>query len=197
MDSTRTLRVLAGIAVVVVAFALAISSGAGSTQDTNDEGPTGSGATLQDALQAHADGDLDRAEALYRQVLADAPDDRFAHYNLGLIAQTRGELVEAAAEYEAALESDPDFAQALFNLAIVRTGACEEHQAIQLYKHLIDVDPENAAAHLNLGFLLTERGRAARGQHELEEAVRLDPSLAERIEAEPPAGATGATGAED
>jgi hypothetical protein len=43
------------------------------------------------------------------------------------------------------------------------------------------VDPSHAAAHLNLGFLLIEQGHERRGQKELEEAVRLDPSLEDRI----------------
>ena len=186
-------RVLAGIAVVAVAFALAMCSGSGSS---NDDGPTGSDATLQEALRAHASGDLEAAEELYREVLAESPDDKYAHYNLGVIAQERDEVDEAVAEYDAALETDPDFVPALFNLAIVRTAQGEDREATQLYKRLLEIEPDNAAAHLNLGFLLIDRGREDRGQHELDEAVRLDPSLAERIEAEPAAGATGTTGAE-
>ena len=187
-------RVLAGIGIVLVAFALAMWSG---TDPSDDDGPTGAEATLQDALRAHADGDLEAAETLYRQVLAGAPENKYAHYNLGVIAQTREDVEHAVAEYEAALETDPDFVPALFNLATVRTAQGDDREATHLYKHLIEIDPENAPAHLNLGFLLVDRGRAERGQRELDEAVRLDPSLAERLDAQPAAGATGDTGGQD
>ena len=152
-------------------------------------------ATLREALTAHADGDLDKAEELYRETLRLDPQNKFAYYNLGVIAQTQGDSERAISSYRDAIDIDPDFVPALFNLAILATETGDAHDAVGLYSHIVEVAPDDANAHLNLGFLLIDQGRAERGQRELDEAVRLDPSLAERIT--PQTGATGpvATGA--
>jgi tetratricopeptide (TPR) repeat protein len=150
---------------------------------SDDTEPQGGepGPTLQEALQAHADGDLDAAADLYKQVLVLDPENKFAYYNLGLIHQTEGRLGAAAEQYQLALGIDPAFGPALFNLATVRTeeGAAEE--AIDVYRQALEVNADNAAAHLNLGFLLVDNGERNEGKAELAIAVQLDPTLESRI----------------
>ena len=156
---------------------------------------------LQEALQLHADGDLEGAEDAYLRVIQLDPQNKFAYYNLGLISQTRGDLVGAESSYRTAITIDPDFTTALFNLAILRTDAGSAEEAIDLYKHIIEVTPADvadgqtkrllAATHLNLGFLLIDQGDETRGQAELDEAVRLDPSLEDRIGSGVTAGSSG------
>lgn len=136
---------------------------------------------LNEALQLHAKGDLDGAEDAYLRVIQLDPQNKFAYYNLGLISQTRGDPVAAESNYGTAITIDPDFVPALFNLAILRTDSGSAKEAIDLYEHVIEVQPDNASAHLNLGFLLIDQGDETRGQAELDEAVRLDPSLEDRI----------------
>ena len=150
--------------------------------------PTGANATLAAALRAHADGHLDEASGLYHRVLILEPQNKFAYYNLGLIAQTRGLVQDAEEAYEQTLAIDPRFEPALFNLAIVRTGLGKIRSAMDLYRQAITVDPNDARAHLNLGFLLLQSGRRVPGGHEFTVAVDLDPSLASRIPADVPLG---------
>ena len=38
-------------------------------------------------------------------------------------------------------------------------------------------DPQNALAHANLGLLMAQQGLTAAAERELEEALRLDPTL--------------------
>jgi tetratricopeptide (TPR) repeat protein len=146
---------------------------------------------LQDGLDAHAEGDLEAAENIYLEVIRLDPQNKFAYYNLGVIEHGRGELGEAAARYRTALSIDPDFVSALFNLAIARTELGETNEAIELYERIIEIEPENAPAHLNLGFVLIDAGSKARGRRELQEAVRLDPSLEDRVEPEASPSPTG------
>lgn len=150
---------------------------------SSDPEPQGDevGAVLRQALQAHADGDLDQAADLYRQVLVLDPENRFAYYNLGLIHQTEGRLGAAAEQYEQALGVDPAFGPALFNLATVRTEQGDTGEAIDLYRQVLEGNPEHAGAHLNLGFLLVDTGHRKDGKAELAIAVQLDPSLESRI----------------
>jgi tetratricopeptide (TPR) repeat protein len=144
---------------------------------------------LNHALQLHAQGDLAEAKDEYLRVLQLDPENKYAYYNLGLISQTQGDVVSAESSYRTTIAIDPDFVPALFNLAILRTDAGAKREAMDLYRHIIEVTPQSdeelrsqlAAAHLNLGFLLLDTGEDAEGQAELDEAVRLDPSLADRI----------------
>lgn len=64
---------------------------------------------------------------------------------------------------------------------IIRSAAGDGAEAIELYQHAVEVEPSNASAHLNLGFLLIEAGDKKAGQAELDTAVQLDPTLADRI----------------
>jgi len=146
---------------------------------------------LQEALQLHAQGDLEGAKDAYLRVIQLDPQNKFAYYNLGLISQTRGDTVGAESSYRTAITIDPDFVPALFNLAILRTDAGSAEEAIDLYEHIIEVDAANASAHLNLGFLLIDQGDENRGQAELDEAVTLDPSLEGRIGSGSSAGSSG------
>ena len=160
-------RVVLLACVLVFAFAAC-------TKDT-----TGTNSTLSQALKAHAAGNTTEATKLYRQVLVTDPGNKYAWYNLGLIAQTTGDIGQADTDYGRALLTDPRFVSALFNLAILRTSEKRTKEAITLYQKILQVDPKNASAHLNLGFLLG--ANTAAGQAELAEAVRLDSSLSKRI----------------
>jgi len=174
MRAMRLRRSFYAIAIVLIV------SGGGCGSEADDP--------LQGALTAHADGDLDGAARLYREVLEDEPANKYAHYNLGLIHQSKGDEDEAVTAYGKALEADPNFVPALFNLAVARSDTAPS-EAIDLYRAIISLQPSYAAAHLNLGFLLKEGGKEAEGQKELDKAVELDPSLSGRIPASPrPAG---------
>lgn len=135
--------------------------------------------SLEEGLKAHAEGRLDDATKAYRQVLVHDSANKFAYYNLGLIDQTNERQASAETNYRRALEFDPNFAEAMFNLAILVTTKDSE-EAKSLYEKLLAGNPDYANGHLNLGFLLLSMGRTAEGNAELDKAVALDPSLAER-----------------
>jgi len=166
-------------------------------QAANDTDPS---ATLEAALQAHGEGDLESATKLYEEVITEDPENKFAWYNLGLIRHTQDQVDLAEDGYRKALAIDPDFVPALFNLAILQAASGRVDDAVASYRRVISLQPEYAGAHLNLGFLLIDSGDVAQGKAELRRAVALDPSLESRIPTElaeevaPPAGgATTAT----
>lgn len=174
--------------VILLVFAMAGCDGDGEGEgERADE-------ILQLGLEAQAAGDLATAEDAYLRVIQLDPQNKFAYYNLGVIDQGQGDLQGAERHYRTTLGLDPDFVPALFNLAILRTEAGFADEAVNLYEHLIEVTPLEtaspedirlvAAAHLNLGFLLIEQGHERRGQKELAEAIRLDPTLESRIDPE-------------
>jgi tetratricopeptide (TPR) repeat protein len=187
----RLVALVLGVVLIVAGIAWAVTRGSASEQEQAQE-------ALSEGLDAHARGDLEAAEEAYLRTIELDPQNKFAYYNLGVIKQGRDDLAGAESEYRSAVAIDPDFVPALFNLAILRTQAGQEAEAVGLYEHIIEVDPQHAAAHLNLGFLLIERGDEERGRDELDEAVRLDPGLEDRIDPglfeDEPVGETGGEG---
>lgn len=138
---------------------------------------------LDEGLTAHVEDRLVDAADAYQEVLLLDPTNKFALYNLGLIAHTQGRAEEAEASYRLAIATDPAYEPALFNLAILRYDAGDYREATDLYRLVLSVNPNNAKGHLNLGFALKALGLDAEGSRELAEAVALDPSLRDNIEA--------------
>lgn len=187
---TRPARALRARALpllaVVLAFGL-LGAACGESKPPNVD------AQVEEGLEAHAAGDIERAVKIYNAVLAKQPANKYALYNLGLIDQNAGRLKEAIARYRAALVADPDFEPALFNLAIALTPG-DPQQAETLYRRIIELNPNHASAHLNLGFLLKSMGKEAEGQQEIDIAVTLDPAL--ESNARPAGEDSGSNGAE-
>ncbi|HEV8654912.1 MAG TPA: tetratricopeptide repeat protein [Candidatus Limnocylindria bacterium] len=132
---------------------------------------------LSRGLQAHAAGKLDEATAAYFETLAKDPKNKFAFYNLGVIAQGQKRAAAAEAYYRLAIEQDAQMGSAIFNLAILRAQAGANQEAVDLYRRVIAIDPNYAAAHFNLGLLLRLLGQNAEAQTELTKAQQLDAKL--------------------
>ena len=137
---------------------------------------------LNAGLRAEVLGDYDLAEAKFRQLLKINPRNKFAHYNLGYIAQTQDrDSTEAAKEYGAALKTDPEYGPALYNLAILKTANGDEAGAIVLYKRAADANPSDENTQLNLGFLLYKTGDKAGADEAFRKAIALNPAIKWRI----------------
>lgn len=132
---------------------------------------------LSKALQAHTAGKLDEAATAYFETLAKDPKNKFAFYNLGVIAQAQNRPAAAESYYRLALEQDARMGSALFNLAILRANAAANQEAADLYRRVIAIDPNYAAAHFNLGLVLRLLGQNAEAQLELAKAQQLDAKL--------------------
>jgi tetratricopeptide (TPR) repeat protein len=171
-------RFVASMAVTALIFTF---TGCGDDKPAEEQAAE----KLDEALAAHAEGRIDEATEVYREVLDDDPTNQWAYYNLGLIDQQAGRAVQAEENYRKALQADPNFASALFNLAILRSEAAPD-EAENLYRRVIEIQPDNASAHLNLGFLLLGQGDEQDGRRELRTAVALDPSLESRVPSEDP-----------
>lgn len=68
-------------------------------------------------------GKLERARRWTEDLIAKAPDNADAHYNLGLIAQRSNRYNEARSAYLAALRHHPKHADARFNLVVLTANA--------------------------------------------------------------------------
>ena len=95
------------------------------------------------------EADPERAEASYRQVIAQAPQHADAHINLGRILHERGELTSAEEHYRCALAIRPSDPTASFNLGVVLEDGGHHAEALEAYQRAIANDARNADAHYN------------------------------------------------
>jgi len=132
---------------------------------------------LTKALALHGAGKLDEAIAIYQTILTTDAKNKFALYNLGLIAQTREQYDEAIVRYTAALAVDPTYAPALYNGGLAYASKGDRKNAIALLQKAVALDPKNAAALFNLGTVLVADGQTDAGTTYLTQAFALDPTL--------------------
>ncbi len=178
-------RVIAALVVVLLLVVVFAFVGRGKTSATKQAAKT-----LQEGVAALRAGNLDLAVKDFTDVTKKDKHNKFAYYNLGLIAQDKGDKATAETNYRLALSIDPKFAAALYNLGIVRTALGDRTGAVALYRQAIAAAPNDPAPHFNLGIALRDLGRAADGNAEIAKAVALDPSLAARA----PKGSIGPLG---
>jgi len=140
---------------------------------------------LQEGLAQQRAGNMDAAAEQYQSVLDVRPGDKYANYNLGVIEQADGRVALAEGYYRAAIDTDANFVPALFNLAILRTQAGATQEAIDLYLQVIEIQPDYAAAHFNLGILYRDAGKSDLADKYINQALALDPTLADRLDTQP------------
>lgn len=169
----------------VVALLLTLTTAACSGDDAEKDADAKASAAavagdvlVQKGLQQLRDGDTAGAQATFEKVLTVNPDNKYAHFNLGVIAQQAGDDETAMAAYDAALDADEAFAPALYNKAIL-TEPSDLEAAVALYKRTVAADPKLAAAYMRLGFALVHLGRKDEGAKYLGKGVSLDPSMAD------------------
>ena len=182
---TITPRWTVGLLCVLALGACSSSSKGGSGAGTPSTAVGNQASSLLNkALQEEVSGNVAQAKTDFTEVVRLDPNNKFAHYNLGLIAQRAANNSEAESEYRQTLTIDPKYPDALYNLAILRANAGAGSEAIDLYRRVIAADAKFAAAHFNLGLLLRGAGKTADGNAEVQTAVKLDPSLAARAKAQ-------------
>ena len=123
-------------------------------------------------------GDLDGAEARFREAVAAAPDYPRASLNLGNALQKQGRLEEAAGAYEAALALDARYAGAHFNLGKVLLALARGDEAAERFERTLALDPAMADAAVMLGAVAESRGDLEGARTALERALRIAPGHA-------------------
>jgi tetratricopeptide (TPR) repeat protein len=131
--------------------------------------------TFQTAFQLHQSGQLDRAEALYRQTLAKAPDSSDAIQLLGVVCLQRGKLREGEALIRQAIALRPDTPDYYRNLAEALTQSKQWGQAIACFRQIVALEPNDHPAFFRLGVLLAQHEQLGLGVDALRAAVALQP----------------------
>ena len=130
------------------------------------------------ALDYQRAGDLERAIAEYRALLAQDDASVEVHDNLGLLYADRGQIDEAIKHFRRAIELDPSSIKAHNNLGVALMRAGELNGAAAEFRIALENDSRNVEPLVNLALVQKAAGRSAEAQALLQRAVRLAPSNA-------------------
>jgi protein O-GlcNAc transferase len=132
-------------------------------------------ATFQAATQWHQSGELQQAEAAYRQVLSLQPDQPDALHLLGILYYQTGRLEEAVALISQAIQIKPGQAAFHSNLGAVLQALDRLEEAITHYTQAVAFQPDHLQALFNLGLCHFQLGQYDQAEPYYQQALALQP----------------------
>ena len=120
-------------------------------------------------------GQYAQAEEIYRQILAEDPDDARATHFLGMCLFRAGRPDEAMAALRRSVELAPSNDTFWLNFGIVFIQSNQPGEAETALRHALSAKPDSAAAHNYLGIALLRAGRYEEAVASFERALALNP----------------------
>ncbi len=131
------------------------------------------------AIAMQRQGQLDAAEALYRQILRRNPRQVDALHFLGVLAAQQHDNDGAVELIRRALELNPRYADAHNNLGNVLAAMERFDESAAAYRQAIELVPGNLGARCNLGVMLRRSGQFEEAVAACQQALALDRRLPE------------------
>lgn len=136
---------------------------------------------LKQAISVHRHGQLDQAEAIYKEILLSQPLHFQVLQLLGTIAAQRNNLGLAVELFSQAIKIKPDFAQAYNNLGVVLSDLNLYAQALDSHVLALKFKPDYVDAWYNQGNVLLKLRRYEEAVNSYEHALKLKPGHVEAI----------------
>lgn len=136
---------------------------------------------LDQALAALRQGQLDKAESLYKMLLQQQPDHPDALNLLGVVRAQCNDLAGAAELISRATKLAPDNTSAHSNLGNVLKALGKSDQALESYDRALRQDPKDAETLNNRGALLDEMGRVQEALESYDQALVLAPQFVQAL----------------
>jgi predicted TPR repeat methyltransferase len=130
---------------------------------------------LNQALAHHAAGRLADAEAIYRRLLQDDPNQAVPMHMLGVVAHQAGNNDLAVDLIGQALVLQPDYANAHYNLGNALKDLGRPHEAVAAYQQSLAQNPSSADGHFNLANVLADLGELDQAVACFAAAIALQP----------------------
>ena len=137
------------------------------------------GPLLARAVDRHQSGDLESAQAIYAEILADAPNHFDSLHLLGVLRHQQGRNEEARALIMSAIAVNPKSMDALCNLGIVLQEQRRYAEAVDVYDRALAIDPRLPEALNNRGMALRGLNRPAAAIMSFDRALAIRPDYAE------------------
>lgn len=128
------------------------------------------------AQRKHLDGDLESAEALYREIIQADPGNAQAMHYLGYLLQQTDRLAEAHEQLAAAIALDDRHSEWHFSLGIVQAKLGNTVAAIDSFTDAIAIDPGKYFYWTNLGAACETNREWDRAEQCYKEAINTDPN---------------------
>jgi Tfp pilus assembly protein PilF len=116
------------------------------------------GEQLAAAINAHESGHLAVAEGLYRQVIAEDPNNAVAYNNLGNLYRNQDRFDQAIACYERAIQIAPWVPEIYNNLGVALRDQKDPASAVQAFQRALQLRPDYFEALNNLANALKDQG---------------------------------------
>jgi predicted O-linked N-acetylglucosamine transferase (SPINDLY family) len=136
---------------------------------------------IGEALEHHRRGQLAQAQACYRRVLEEQPENVDALHFLGVIAYQRGEHEEAEQLIGRALSLNAANAPAQNNLGNVLRERGRAPEAIDAYRRALALAPDYVDAHLNLAATLVREHRLEEAEAAYRQLLAVKPDAVEGL----------------
>jgi tetratricopeptide (TPR) repeat protein len=134
------------------------------------------------ALNAYRSGNPAEAARIYRQAVAEEPENPDIWCLLGVARRAMGDVEGAGHAYREALRLRPGFVEARVNLGNILFYQGQAAEAEACYREVLRLRPSYAEAQNNLGAALRSQNRLAEAVGCYEEAARLKPGYGEAHE---------------
>ena len=131
------------------------------------------------ALQHHQAGNLQQAEAIYRQILQIDPRHVESLHLFGVIAHQVGRHDLAVTYIQQALRLHPGFAAAHNNLGMALTAQGKLAEALACFKQALALQPDYKDAFNNVGLTLAAQGKLDEAVAVFRQLLRLKPEDAD------------------
>jgi len=131
------------------------------------------------ASPLHQAGDLDGAEAIYRQAIEEFPDNPDARHMLGIVALQRGNNHEALGLILHAIDQNPQFSIYYGTLGNVWMALGRFHRAADAFQNCLRLDPRNDGVYVSLGRALSGAKETGAAAEACQAAIRLNPNNAD------------------
>lgn len=142
----------------------------------NSATPSVEGEKLQKALALHQHGQLDSAEALYREILAMRPRQTDALQFLGVLIAQRGQPQEALGLIDQAIACNSTNATAWSNRGNALVALKRHEDALESYDRALAIDPRHIDALYNMGTTLSLLGHKEEALASYDRLLAIQPN---------------------
>lgn len=132
---------------------------------------------LQQALQLHQQGAVEKAQAIYQDILKQHPNHFDSLHLLGISYIQTGQPAKSLELIGKALKINPRLAQVHNNLGKAYKDLGQFKNAIVAYEKALVIKPDYAEAYVNRGSALLEIDRPAEALEDFDKALALNPNL--------------------